>query len=153
VANARMMDGKVITPKMVRDVDDLLKLLKDTDNPDFDARSLPGRLSLDEDLTKRNSQLERLRALVIDENFDARLAAVKTLARAAELDNVPVLIFALSDPDGRVVAEARDGLQFISRKLEGYGPPANATREQKQAAQAKWKRWYLSIRPDAELLE
>lgn len=153
IANVRMEGGKVVTPQMVRDVDDLLKLLEQSDNTEFDATSLPGNLSLDQDLTKRTSQLQRLRELVTVESYEARLAAVKTLARARDLDNVPVLIFALGDPDAQVVAEAREGLRFISRRLEGLGPPPNPTPEQKQEAQRQWKQWYLSIRPDAELLE
>jgi len=153
LTNARMQDGKVVTPQMVRDVDDLLELLSSAEDKDFDARTLPGGLSLDADLTKRTSQLERLRALVTNENFEARLAAVKTLARSRELDNVPALIFALSDPNWLVVEAARDGLCFISRKFQGYGPPPNATPEQKQTAQAKWKQWYLAIRPDGQLMD
>jgi HEAT repeat protein len=128
-------------------------LLNSAEDKEFDAKALPGGLSLDADLTKRTSQLERLRAMVTNENFDARLAAVKTLARSRELDNVPALIYALSDPDWRVVEAARDGLAFISRKFQGYGPPPQATVEQVQAAQAKWKQWYLAIRPDGQLMD
>ena len=153
LTNARIQDGQVITPQMVRDVDDLLELLNSTENKDFDAKSLPGGLSLDADLTKRTSQLERLRAMVSNENFEARLAAVKTLARSRDLDNVPALIYALSDPDWRVVEAARDGLCFISRKFQGYGPPPQATEQQVQAARDKWKEWYLAIRPDGQLLD
>jgi hypothetical protein len=153
LTNARIQDGQVITPQMVRDVDDLLELLNSTENKEFDAKSLPGGLSLDADLTKRTSQLERLRALVSNENFEARLAAVKTLARSRELDNVPALIYALSDPDWRVVEAARDGLCFISRNFQGYGPPPQATEQQVQAAREKWKQWYLAIRPDGQLLD
>lgn len=153
LTNARIQDGQVITPQMVRDVDDLLELLSNTENKEFDAEALPGGLSLDADLTKRTSQLERLRAMVTNENFEARLAAVKTLGRSRELDNVPALIYALSDPDWRVVEAARDGLSFISRKFQGYGPPPQATEQQVQAARAKWKEWYLAIRPDGQLLD
>mgnify|MGYP002388879291 CR=1 FL=1 len=153
LTNARIQDGQVITPQMVRDVDDLLELLNSTENKEFDAKSLPGGLSLDADLTKRTSQLERLRAMVSNENFEARLAAVKTLAKSRELDNVPALIYALSDPDWRVVEAARDGLCFISRKFQGYGPPPQPTEQQVQAARDKWKEWYLAIRPDGQLLD
>lgn len=153
IENVRMMDGKVVPPQAVRDVDELLKLLDRTENPDFDARALPGTLSLDEDLTKRNSQLQRLRVLVTDDNFDTRLAAVKTLAKARDLDNVPVLIFALGDTDWRVIEAAKSGLCFISRKFEGLGPPIKPSEEEKKTAQQQWKKWYLSIRPDGELLE
>ena len=149
-------DGQVVTPQMVQDVDDLLDLIKGAEDMEFDANLLPGGLTLDHDLNKRTSQLVRLREMVTDADFNARLAAVKTLARARELDNVPALIFALSDPDpktSKVVKEARDGLRFISRRFYGFGLPDAPTTPQVQAAQAKWKDWYLSIRPDGELME
>ena len=62
LTNARIQNGKVVTPQSVQDVDDLLELLSSTEDKEFDARSLPGGLSLNADLTKRNRQLERLRA-------------------------------------------------------------------------------------------
>jgi HEAT repeat protein len=91
--------------------------------------------------------------MVSDGDFHARFAAVKTLARARELENVPALIYALSDPDKRVMLEAREGLRFISRRFYGFGLPDNPSKAQVQTAQDNWKAWYLSIRPDAELLE
>ena len=153
LANVRMEDGRVVSPQMVRDVDDLLDLLKNTKDREFDARHLPGGISLDEDLTKRTSQLERLRALVTDPDFHARYAAVKTLARSDDLDNVPALIHALTDGDRRIVHEANNGLRFISRKFMANPLPSEPTIEQKWAVQAKWKAWLLSIRPDAEFLD
>ena len=83
---------------------------------------------------------------------------------------MPLLIYALTDPDWRVVKEARDGLRFFSRKFRGFGldymprisPQATkAQREQAMTnwhnaqlkAQQEWKAWYLSVRPDGELLE
>jgi hypothetical protein len=153
LTNVRLQDGQVVTPQMVRDVDDLLDLLKNTDDMEFDARHLPGGLSLDEDLTKRTSQLERLRELVTDEDFHARYAAVKTLAGSDDLDNIPALIYALTDGDRRIVHEANNGLRFISRKFLANPLPSEPTIEQKWGVQAKWKAWLLSIRPDAEFLD
>ncbi len=153
LANAQLVDGQVVTPQMVRDVDDLLNLVATTADHDFDATRLPGGLTLDEDLTRRTSQLERLRQMVSDPDFQRRLAAVKTLGRAQDLDNVPALIYALSDPDPLVVREARDGLRRISRRFRGFGLPANPTAQQVDAAVQRWKDWYLSIRPDGTLIE
>lgn len=153
LANLKMVDGQVVTPQMVRDVDDLLELLAQADDKEFDATQLPGGLTLDEDLTRRTSQLARLRELVSDPDFQKRLAAVKTLGKSHDLDNVPALIYALSDPDLRVVREARDGLRLISRRFHGFGLPPDPTPEQRGAAQRKWQDWYLSIRPDGQLIE
>jgi len=65
---------------------------------------------------------------------------------------VPDLIFALSDPDWRVVKEARDGLRFISRRFEGFALPDRPSDDQKLRAVASWKSWYLSVRPGAEFV-
>jgi hypothetical protein len=153
LANARMVDGQVITPQMVRDVDDLLEMLGKTEDKQFDATQLPGGLTLDQDLDKRTSQLVRLREMVTDPDFQKRMAAVKTLAAAHDLDNVPALVFALSDPDPRIVREARDGLRLISRKFQGFGLPASPTPAQVDGARKQWKDWYLAIRPDGVFLD
>jgi hypothetical protein len=67
------------------------------------------------------------------------------------------LIFALSDPDWRIVMAARDSLRFMSRKPAGFGLIiADGTRPDKpvwEKAQADWTNWLLSVRPDAELIE
>jgi hypothetical protein len=153
LTNARMVDGQVVTPQMVRDVDDLLAMLGKTEDKQFDATQLPGGFTLDQDLDKRTSQLVRLREMVTDEDFQKRLAAVKTLGMSHDLDNVPPLIFALSDPNPQVVREARDGLRLISRKFQGFGLPSNPTPQQVETVQGQWKGWYLAIRPDGVFLD
>jgi hypothetical protein len=75
------------------------------------------------------------------------------LGKFREMDNVPLLIYALTDPDVRIVLEADRGLRFISRKFGGVGLPAQPTQQQVRDAQAAWKAWFLSIRPDAEFLD
>jgi hypothetical protein len=152
ISSVTMKDGKVVTPQMVREMDEWLEMLEGAEDKDFDPDALSG-LPLDEDLTQRTSQLERLRKLVSNEDWRARRLAVKTLAAARELDNVPILIYALTDEDSEVPIYARDGLRLISRKLKGFGMPETATPDQKHAAAEKWKKWYLSIRPDGELLD
>ncbi|MCH5374153.1 MAG: HEAT repeat domain-containing protein, partial [Planctomycetes bacterium] len=151
--NAKVVDGQVVTPQMVRDVDDLMELLSKADDKDFDATALPSGLPLDQDLDKRTSQLVRLREMVTDPDFQKRLAAVKTLAASHELENVPALIYALSDPDARVMRAARDGLRLISRKLRGFGLSNSPSPQEVAAARQQWKDWYLAIRPDGEFLD
>jgi HEAT repeat protein len=164
--NIAMDGGKVVKPQMVKDIDAVLKLLEKTGDLDFDPTALAGD-TLDQDLTKRTSQLERLRQMISDEKYEKRLAAVAMLARARELDNVPALIYALDDPAPQVAREARDGLRFISRKFFGFGliiesvgeltgearaKALKAQRSRAQVAQAKWAEWYLSIQPEGELI-
>ena len=153
IANATMRDGQVVTPQPTREFDDWLKIIEGAHDGEFDPDALPGELSLDQDIEKRTNQLARLRELVSNEDWSVRRLAVKTLASVRELDNVPALIYALTDPNQHVARSARDGLRFISRKFQGLGMPDNPTPDQKRAAAEKWKKWYLSIRPDGEFLE
>lgn len=95
---------------------------------------------------------ERLRKLAAGAEPEARLAAVAALGKGRQLDDVPMLIYALSDPDPRVIAEARRGLEFVSRKFKGLGPDDENNKGDVEAAIRRWKQWYLSLRPDAEFI-
>jgi hypothetical protein len=90
---------------------------------------------------------DRFRKLMTDRDPGSRSVAAWALGRIGDLDVVPLLIKALRDPDPSVVTEARGGLQFLSRKLDGYGPPAGATPEQLAEAVSRWHAWYDSVRP------
>lgn len=96
------------------------------------------------------TQQQQMRRLARAESFEARMVAVKTLAKICNLDNVPILIYALSDPDPRVQLAARDGLRFVSRKFDGFGLSRDPSEKDVNAAIEKWKSWYLEIRPDAK---
>jgi len=86
-------------------------------------------------------------------DYQKRMKAVKTFASAQKLDFVPHLLFALSDPDPVVTRIARDGLRKLSRKIDGFGLPDKPTDGQKQTAQVRWQKWYLSIQPNAKLFD
>jgi hypothetical protein len=90
-----------------------------------------------------------LRKLAGASNPEARIAAVKALGRARSLDNVPTLVYALTDPDARVVDEAREGLRFVSRKL-GALPIKNIANPASKEEIDFWKIWFRTIRPEAE---
>ncbi|HEV3121362.1 MAG TPA: hypothetical protein VGY53_05645, partial [Isosphaeraceae bacterium] len=49
--------------------------------------------------------------------------------------------------DEAVIEEARSSLQFLSRKIDGFGPPSPSTPEDRLEAARKWLTWYSSIRP------
>ena len=93
----------------------------------------------------------RLQQLVHGGEPEVRLLAVRALGRTGNLDYVPTLLYALTDPDHRVVLEARNELRFISRTFDGLGPPEDFTEQQRYAAIDAWKKWYRSIRPSAVL--
>ncbi len=151
-SSVRVEDGKVVRTPFQGTVDRLLEILESADHPDLDAVSEQVQMDMATDPSARANQLARLRRLVEAESSDARRAAVRALSSVRDLDNIPSLIYALSDPDPNVMLEARRGLRFISRKFRGFGLPENPSEEERQRAIDAWKNWYLSIRPDAQFL-
>ena len=97
-----------------------------------------------------SQQAGRLRELAGGTSADQRLAAVQALSRAGTLDDVPTLIYVLTDPEAEIVLAARSGLRRISRKILGFEMPDDFDESDRRTAIDNWKAWYLAIRPDAE---
>ncbi len=157
-ANLKIKDGKIVPPPLSGSVEDLLSILDNpsdpkmaqiADDPDF----LTSLVVKEKDPVKKKSRLQQLKGLVSGGDYQARRVAVRALARAGSLENASTLIYALSDPDPRVVLEARDGLRFISRKFEGFGLGAKPSKQEVAAAIAKWQAWLKSISPETDLNE
>ncbi len=153
-ADLQEREGKIVESALTGTIDELLATIEKGNTPELQRLTeSAARFKLDGDVTKRTGEISRLRAVVAAGSFESRLLAVRALGRVRELDNVPVLIYALSDPDMRVVREADKGLRYISRKLDGVGLPEEPRPEQARAAITTWKAWYQSIRPSAEFLD
>jgi hypothetical protein len=149
LARAKMRNGQLIVEQVHTKVDELLSMIDEDDEALLDelARD-PGQLVV-ERVDKQSAR--RLQQLVQGGEPEVRLLAVRALGRSGELDYVPTLLYALTDPDKQVVLEARNGLCFISRNFEGLGPPDEFTDAQRYQAIDSWRQWYLTIRPDAIL--
>jgi hypothetical protein len=153
-ADLQEKDGRVVESLLAGTIDELMTMLEKGNRPELERLAdSPTRWKLDGDVTKRSGEVARLRAVVSGGAFESRLIAVRALARVRELDNVPLLIYALTDPDMRIVREADKGLRFISRKFDGVGLPEEPMPPVVSGAIAAWKTWYLSIRPGAEFLD
>jgi hypothetical protein len=154
LTNARIKKGKIVAETLAASAEDVLALLEDPENPEFDKLAdNPESVLLQTNLGDAKGELERLRRVVRGGSPEARRLAVKALGQKRDLNNVPVLIYALSDPDALVVQGARDSLRFISRKFDGFSLPDSPTPDEKQQAVFHWKAWYKSIKPDAEFLD
>ncbi|MCI0361768.1 MAG: hypothetical protein L0211_25055, partial [Planctomycetaceae bacterium] len=166
ISDLQERNGKVVESPLGGSVEEILAIIEDPNNPELKRLAESGQsIALDSDITKRSGQVARLRSLVSAGNYESRLVAVKTLSKVRDLDNVPVLLFALTDPDVRIVVEADKALRFVSRKFRGVGLPDDPQAPgsdvqvpagqwpQVKAAQKAWKDWFLAIRPDAELLD
>lgn len=101
----------------------------------------------------RAEQMAFLRGLVAEFDPFRRLIAVKFLASQQDLDNVPALLYALTDPEMEIAVEAHNGLRLISRKLDSIAISAEPNEIEMRELKKKWTAWYLGLRPDADLLD
>ena len=145
-------NGQVVDTTETPPIEMLLSELEKDDGNEVDP-SIPVQLALSDNPRVKAAEVARLRRMVMSGKYQARLVAVQTLGHDRDLNNVPVLIFALSDPDQRVARAARDGLRFVSRKLNGFGLADRPEDGEWRALQNQWKKWYLSIDPNGSLIE
>ncbi|MBT4694299.1 MAG: terpene cyclase/mutase family protein [Planctomycetaceae bacterium] len=151
-ANARIVDGKIVTTQLGGDITTILSMLEDPNAPQFkDMKAIPAVLKLSADEKERQAQIDRLKTLISQGNPQARRIAIRQFSRERGLDAVPTLLYALSDPDETATREARNALRFISRRLDGFGMPDVPSATEKAEAIEKWRNWYLQVRPEAEL--
>jgi hypothetical protein len=154
LAKARVLDGKIVGEALAGSVDDLMTILANPQHADYESLvNNPENLLAQTKGEEAKEFVNKLEELVRTGDYQQRLVAVQALGRTGNLDNVPALVFALTDPDWRVVVAARNGLRFISRKFNGFGLSENPTVQERVEAIAKWKEWYLSIRPHVEFPE
>jgi hypothetical protein len=149
LSRAKLHNGQLIVEQVHTKVDELLSMIDDGNDAKLDdlARD-PSQLVVDR-VDEKSAR--RLQQLLRGGEPEVRLLAVRALGRTGNLDYVPSLLYALTDPDRRIVLEARNELRFISRNFDGPGPPDDYTEEQRYQALDLWKKWYLAIRPSAVL--
>ena len=100
-----------------------------------------------------SARMSDMRDMLRRKDPELRLLAVEILGKYRNLDNVPALLFALSDPDEYIAAEAHKGLEFISRKVGVYQLGTTPEQTDFRILKKRWTAWYLSIRPDARLYD
>jgi hypothetical protein len=147
VANATMRHGQIVVQQTSTQVDDMLAMIDGERGEELDALAQnPGGLVVGQ-LDQKSAR--RLQQLVHAPDAEVRLLAVSALARAGQLDQVPTLIYALTDPDKRIVQQARNGLRFTSRRFKGFDLADDFTTKEQYEVVEKWKDWYRALRPDA----
>jgi hypothetical protein len=150
-SDIRVRDGHVEKRPLMGPFEALMEAMESGD-----MKELAEKIERMEELPPKQCRLfvskhkERLQQMIGQGTPEARMAAIKALGRTGDLNNAPTLILALSDPDVGVVLEARDSLQRLSRKIDGFGLPDEHNVAQRHEAIKKWKAWYLAVRPDTE---
>jgi hypothetical protein len=147
LSKVRLQGGRLVVQQNPTELDQLLEMMEEGDDDQLDA--LLGNPAALEVTDVTPDAARRLQQIVRSGSPENRLLAVRALSKARQLDYVPALIFALTDPDRTVVREARDGLRRLSRNFEGLGPSDNFDENERQQAIVRWKAWYATIRPDA----
>lgn len=147
LAGARFRNGKVIGEVKKVGLGEFLSLVDGQQSESLDQLADDPNSLITGELTEADT--ERLRRLLRGGKADARLVAARLLSASGELDSVPSLLYAFTDPDPRVVLAARDGLRLISRRPEGFNLPDDFDEQKRYAVLDQWKNWYLDLRPDA----
>lgn len=140
--------GRVVSRPMNGAVEGMLAVLEDprAQIADSALAGLVTRYETDGPRVLRPHK-DRFRKMLKNHDPGLRRVAAWALGRTGDLDAVPALIDAVTDPDDEVVETARLGLQLLSRKIVGPGPYLPSTPEQRKDAAAKWRAWYETIRP------
>jgi hypothetical protein len=147
VARAKLRGNAVIVDQLHTKVGEMLSMVDDENQSQLDDLARDPTALVVENVDAAHAR--RLQQLIRGGEPPVRRLAVRALGRTGNLDYVPTLIYALTDPDRDVVLEARDALQFVSRRFEGFGPPDTYTDQQRYDAAEDWKTWYRSLRPSA----
>jgi hypothetical protein len=140
--------GKIMSRPMNGAVEGMLAVLEDprSQNIDSAVAGLIERYHVDGPEVLRPYK-DRFRKLLSDRDPGMRQVAAWALSRLGDLDVIPDLCDALVDPEETVVISARLGLQLLSRKIDGLGPPSPSSPEERKEASQRWRAWYESIRP------
>jgi len=147
LSKAKLVGGQLVIEQTRTRIDELLAMVDAGDDAKLDDLARDSSQLMVDKVDEQNAR--RLQQLARGGEPDVRLLAVRALGRSGKFDYVTTLIYALTDPDRRVVLEARDGLRFISRRFKGAGPPDDFTDQQRYEAVDAWKQWYRALRPDA----
>jgi hypothetical protein len=147
LSRMKLKGGRLVAEEKPTEVDNLLNMLEGEGN-----EGLESLLNDPAALRVQNvgpDDARRLQQIVKSGQPEARVLAVQALSQMRSLDYVPTLLFAMTDPDHRVVRAASDGLQYVSRRFDSYGLPDNFTENQRHEALDRWKAWYRRARPNA----
>ena len=152
LTSVRAVGGKVMSKTSTTSIDDALKMLEEDGKNETEDELVADRMLLAADPNQRKEQLNRLARLLNAKEPKTRKIAAKLLGRGDDLDLVPALIYAITDPDPDVPRIAEQSLRLISRQLDTHNLPKEKgeklSDQTKSKASVQWKKWFLSLRPD-----
>jgi hypothetical protein len=155
ISTITTVNGKPVNKTEATSIDDALKMLEDDKKSQGEDKLVADKIVFAKNPDQRKEQLNRFARLLRSRDYQARRVASKVLGRSDDLDVVPELIYALSDPDSTVCRNAETSLRLLSRQLDRYHIPKDGaiTEQQRVIAKREWRSWYLSMRPDYIFVE
>jgi len=152
VGDVRVRGGEVVVQPLNAPLDQVLTIVKDPRHPQYvAAREALADLAEEgtrDTILKQAANLNRLARAAPQE---IRVLAVRTLQRSRDLDQVPLLIELLNDPDVPVALAAQEALRTISRRFSGTGLGTRPTPAERTVIVREWTDWYATIRPEVSL--
>lgn len=145
--------GDKIVSEETASVEGLLEMMEKTGTENVEVGLLPENLTLSKNPSERKAQVTRLSRLLRSEDWKSRRIAAKLLGRCEDINQVPELIYALTDDDPMVPMIAEESLRLLTRKLTIRHLDVEPKKEQKEAATQYWRKWYVSMRPDYVFLD
>ncbi len=152
LATAKMLGNRIVSTAEAS-VEDMLKMLEEDGASAAVGGLVPEDLQLAKDPVERAAQVARLSRLLVSGDYMPRRIAAKLLGRSEDLNQVPELIYALSDEDPYVPQYAEESLRLLSRKLSQPPLPVEPDLGERKAAMEFWKQWYLGLRPEYVFIE
>ncbi len=126
--------GRVVSRPMNGAIEGMLAVLEDprAEQADAAVAGLVDRYYREGPTVLRPYKM-RFRKMLDDRDPGLRRVAAWALAHTGDLDVVPRLIEVIARPneDEDVIGAARLGLQLLSRKIDGLGPPSPSTPEER----------------------
>ncbi|TWT98069.1 hypothetical protein Pla108_22240 [Botrimarina colliarenosi] len=147
LAAAKLKRGQVVVEMDPVGVGEFLSMMEKGESDRLDALASDPASLVVGDLSAADT--ERLTQVLHTGEPGQRLVAARALGHLGDLDLFPALLYGLTDPDPRVALAARDGLRAIARRPRGFGMPDDFNDDQRYAELEQWKRWYLTLRPEA----
>lgn len=147
LSSIKMVGGRIVSDEETS-VENLLAMLENDESSGVQVGMLPKDMQLSKEPAQRKEQVARLSRLLVSGQPEARKLAAKLLGRTDDLSVVPDLIYALTDPNDLVPMIAEESLRLLSRKLSAGELGQAPTDEERFAAEAFWKKWYLGLQPD-----
>jgi hypothetical protein len=141
-------DGQVVSLTEMKSINTLLEGLDDLADWDEETEKRLADVNQTEVEELLTQNKEKAIQLLRTGSPSVRLTAVNALRKSGDVQFVPALIYALSDPDPIIAASAQAALLTISRNLKGEPWPSSQEKDyetKRQKIIGHWEKWFQAF--------